>query len=176
MARKCTTCQHIKRAEIDRRLAAGEPGNQIASDYDLNPSSLHRHRSNCLRLGSSNAIMKEVSRGTAAIMCLPSKDDLNNAYFELRGQIDQIVSQARAEGSLQVALSGLNSIRHTLDSLSRLAGFDRQGAQVNVAVQNNVQVDLRLIVERVIQKFDHEPELKARIAQALLEVDDGPAA
>jgi predicted outer membrane protein len=120
--------------------------------------------------------MKELSRGTAAIMCLPSKVDLNNAYFELRGQIDQIVSQARAEGSLQVALSGLNSIRHTLDSLSRLAGFDRQGAQVNVAVQNNVQVDLRLIVERVIQKFDHEPELKARIAQALLEVDDGPAA
>src|SRR5437016_3439139 len=105
MARKCSTCQHIRRAEIDRRLAAGEPGNQIAEDYGLNPSSLHRHRSNCLRLGSSNAIMKEVSRGTAAITCLPSKDDLNTAYFQLRAQIDQIVSQARAEGSLQVALS-----------------------------------------------------------------------
>jgi hypothetical protein len=33
MARKCSTCQHTKRAEIDRRLAAGEPGNQIAADY-----------------------------------------------------------------------------------------------------------------------------------------------
>src|SRR5229473_2122366 len=109
MARKCSTCQHIKRAEIDRRLAAGEPGNQIAHDYDLNPSSLHRHRSNCLRLSSSNVIMKEVSRGTAAIACLPTKDDLNAGYFELRTQIDQIVSQARTEGSLQVALSGLNS-------------------------------------------------------------------
>jgi hypothetical protein len=176
MARKCSTCQHIKRAEIDRRLAAGEPGNQIASDYDLNPSSLHRHRSNCLRLGSANAIMKEVSRGTAAVARLPSKDELNNAYFELRKQIDQIVSQARSEGSLQVALSGLNAIRHTLDSLSRLAGFDRQGAQVNVAVQTNVNVDLRFIAERIIQKFDREPALKARIAQALLEVDDEQAA
>ena len=76
MARKCSTCQHIKRAEIDWRLAAGEPGNQIASDYDLNPSSLHRHRSNCLQLGSSNTIMKEIARGTAAVACLPSKDDL----------------------------------------------------------------------------------------------------
>jgi hypothetical protein len=176
MARKCSTCQHIKRAEIDRRLAAGEPGNQIASDYDLNPSSLHRHRSNCLGLGSSNAIMKEVSRGTAAVACLPTKDDLATAYFELRGQIDQIVSQARAERSLQVALSGLNSVRHTLDSLSRLAGFDRPGAQVNVAVQTNVQFDLAPIAERVIQKFDGEPGLKARIAQALLEVDDEQAA
>src|SRR6266550_4136169 len=172
MARKCSTCQHVKRAEIDRRLAAGEPGNQIAHDYDLNPSSLHRHRSNCLRLGSSNAIMKEVSRGTVAVACLPSKDDLNAAYFELRAQIDQIVSQARQEGSLQIALSGLNSVRHTLDSLSRLAGFDRPGAQVNVAVQTNVNFDPTQIVARVIQKFDHEPELKARIAQALLEVDD----
>jgi hypothetical protein len=152
-------------------LAAGEPGNQIASDYDLNSSSLHRHRSNCLRLGSSNAIMKEVSRGTAAVACLPSKDDLSTAYFELRAQIDQIVSRASAEGSLQIALSGLNSIRHTLDSLSRLAGFDRQGAQVNVAVQTNVNVDLRKIAERLIEKFDREPELKGRIAQAMLEVD-----
>jgi FixJ family two-component response regulator len=76
MARKCSTCQHIKRAEIDRRLAAGEPGNQIASDYQLNPSSLHRHRANCLKLSSSNAIMKEAARGTAALAVLPSKDEL----------------------------------------------------------------------------------------------------
>jgi hypothetical protein len=176
MARKCSTCQHVKRAEIDRRLAAGEPGNGIAHDYDVNPSSLHRHRTNCLGLSSSNAIMKEVSRGTAAIACLPTKDDLNTAYFELRSQIDQIVSQARAEGSLQIALSGLNSIRHTLDSLSRLSGFDRQGAQVNVAVQTNVHLDLRQITARIIKEFDTEPELKARIAQALLEVDDERAA
>src|SRR5450755_1207476 len=118
MARKCSTCQHIKRAEIDRRLVAGEPGNQIASDYDLNPSSLHRHRSNCLGLGSSNAIMKEVSRGTAAVACLPTKDDLNSAYFELLTRIDRIFSQAEQQGSLPIALSGLKSVRHTLDSLS----------------------------------------------------------
>ena len=106
MARKCSTCQHIKRAEIDRRLAAGEPGNQIAADYGLNPSSLHRHRSNCLGLSSSNAIMKEVSRGTAAVACLPSKDELNYSLFRTAGRIDQIVGQAEQEGSLQVALSG----------------------------------------------------------------------
>jgi len=176
MARKCSTCQHVKRAEIDRRLAAGEPGGQIAHDYELNPSSLHRHRSNCLGLSSSNAIMKEVSRGTAAVACLPTKDDLNTAYFGLRTQIDQIVSQAREEGSLQIALSGLNAVRHTLDSLSRLAGFDRQGTQVNVAVQTNVNLDLNQIAERVILKFDREPEIKARIAQALLEVDHEQAA
>jgi len=176
MSRKCSTCQHVKRADIDRRLAGGEPGKQVALDYGLNPSSVHRHRVNCLRLASSNAIMKEVARGTAAVACLPSKEDLNRSYFDLLDQIDEIVAQAKAKGSLQIALSGLNSIRQTLDSLSRLSGFDRQGTQVNVAVQTNVNIELAAVAERIIQKFDHEPELKARIAQALVEVDDEQAA
>jgi hypothetical protein len=116
--------------------------------------------------------MKEVARGTAAITCLPSKDELHQAYFELRGRIDQIVDQAQQQGSLAVAITGLNSIRHTLDSLSRLAGYDRPAAtQVNVAVQTNVHVDLAKITERLIAKFDHEPELKARIAQAIIDID-----
>jgi hypothetical protein len=76
--------------------------------------------------------------------------------FRVAVAIDQIANQAEQQGSLQVALSGLNSIRHTLDSLSRLAGFDRQGAQVNVAVLTNVQINLQ-VAERVIEKFDHEP-------------------
>ena len=55
-----------KRSEIDRRLAAGEPSAQVARDYALNASSLHRHRINCLKLGLSNVIMKEAARGSAA--------------------------------------------------------------------------------------------------------------
>ncbi|MGH6704099.1 MAG: hypothetical protein ACREC2_13155 [Bradyrhizobium sp.] len=175
MTRKCSTCQHVKRAEIDRRLAAGEPGNQIAHDYDLNPSSLHRHRTNCLKLSSSNAIMKEVARGTAAVACLPGKEDLGAAYHDLRVRIDQIATQAQEQGSLQIALSGLNSVRQTLDSLSRLAGFDRQGTQVNVAVQTNVHVERAEIAELLIKAFDHEPEIKARIAQTLLEASHDQA-
>ena len=73
MSRACTTCQHLKRSEIDRRLAAGEPMAQVARDYEISVSSLHRHRVNCLKLGSSNAIMKDTARGTAAVALLPSK-------------------------------------------------------------------------------------------------------
>ena len=167
MSRKCSTCQHVKRAEIDRRVAAGEPGSQIAKDYGINPSSLHRHRANCLKLASSNAIMKETARGTAAVACLPTRDELGNAYSELKQRIDRIASQAEAEGSLKVALSGLNSIRQTLDSLSRLAGHDQ--AQVNVAVHADINLDV--VFERIIKQFDHEPNIKSRIAQALLNVD-----
>src|SRR5580704_13428987 len=118
MSRTCTTCSHLKRPDIDRRLAAGEPTAQVARDHDLNPSSVHRHRVNCLGLASGNAIKKEAARGTAAMTLLPSKEDLGAAYLGLAKQIDQIVAQAKEEGSLKVAISGLNSIRQTLDSMS----------------------------------------------------------
>ena len=171
--RACKTCQHIKRPEIDRRLAAGEPTAQVARDYELSASSLQRHRINCLGLASSGAIKKEAARGTAAVALLPSKETLGGYYSELRNQIDQIVAQAQQQGSLHVAISGLNSIRQTLDSLARLAGhLQPAGTQVNVAVQTNVNVGAEQIAERLIQKFDHQPELKAQIAQALLEVDN----
>jgi len=175
MSRTCKTCQHLKRPEIDRRLAGGEPLAQVARDYELNASSLHRHRINCLKLGSSNAIMKDAARGSAAVALLPSKETLSGAYFDLRNRIDQIVAQAEQQGSLAVAVSGLNSLRQTLDSLARLAGHTAAGAQVNVAVQTNVNVDLTQIADRLIKHCDHEPDLKARIAQALVEIDDEPS-
>jgi hypothetical protein len=170
MSRACTTCQHLKRPEIDRRLAAGEPTAQVARDYELSPSSLNRHRVNCVGLASSNAIKKEAARGVAAVALLPSKEALSGAYLALRDHIDEIVAQAEREGSLPLALKGLNSVRHTLDSLARLGGHIG-GQQINVAVQNNVTVNVVQIAERLINQFDREPEMKARIAQALLAID-----
>jgi carbon monoxide dehydrogenase subunit G len=171
--RNCKTCQHLKRPEIDRRLANGEPVAQVARAYELNRSSLDRHRTNCLGLGSSNEIKKEAARGSAAVALLPSKENLSSAYSGLQARIDQIVEQAQQQGSLNVAISGLNSIRQTLDSLARLAGhLQPASAQVNVAVQTNVNVGVVQIAERLIQKFDQQPELKAQIAQALLEDSD----
>jgi hypothetical protein len=173
MSRTCTSCQHLKRAEIDRRLAAGEPTAQVARDYQINLYSLHRHRVNCLRLGSANDIKKEAARGSAAVALLPSKETLSENYRALCARIDRIVDQAQREGSLAVAVSGLNSIRQTLDSQARLAGhIGGGGAQVNVAIQNNVNVDAKQIAERLIVQFDQEPELKARIAQALGRLND----
>jgi len=174
MSRVCSTCQHLKRPEIDRRLAAGEPTAQVARDYEINLSSLHRHRVNCLKLGSANAIKKEAARGSAAVALLPSKETLGGAYLDLRNRIDAIVSQAQAEGSLAVAVSGLNSLRQTLDSLARLGGhIGPAGTQVNVAIQNNVnvQVVVAQITEPLLAEFDKEPQIKARLAKVLVQLD-----
>jgi hypothetical protein len=174
MARKCSTCQHIKRAEIDRRLASGEPGRQVAQDHGLNPSSVHRHRVNCLGLASSNAIMKEVARGTAAVACLPSRNDLSGHYFDLQTRLDEIVRQAEQDGQPKTAITGLNSMRQTLDSLMRLSGHDKPSTEVNVAINtaSHLGLDLTALAERLINKFDHDPQMKGRIAQAVFDLDD----
>ena len=70
-------------------------------------------------------------------------------------------------------MSGLNSLRQTLDSLARLGGhIGSGGPQVNVAIQTNLNVNVAQIGERLIRKFDHQPEIKAQIAQAFVEMDD----
>jgi hypothetical protein len=120
--RTCKTCQHLKRPEIDRRLAAGEATTQVARDYEINLSSLHRHRVNCLKLGSANEIKKGVARGTPAVALLPSREESVGHYGAICKRIDEIVDEAQRKGSLAVAVSGLNSLRQTLDSQARLAG------------------------------------------------------
>jgi hypothetical protein len=168
--RTCNTCQHLKRPDIDRRLAAGEPVAKIARAYELSVSSVQRHRANCLGLASSNEIMKAAARGSAAIALLPEKEDFGGSFAKLKTQIEEITTQAQKEGSLDLALRGLNSVRQTLESWARLAGHLQPATtQVNVAVQNNVNVGAAQIAERLIREFDPEPETKARIARVLME-------
>ena len=77
----------------------------------------------------------------AAITCPPSKDELNKRILgcapgSTRSSVNQN-SKARSR------LRFHNSIRHTLDSLMRLASYDRPtGSQANVAVQTNGKLDL----------------------------------
>ena len=150
MSRPCSTCQHIRRAEIDRRLAAGEPSKQIARDYGLNPSSLHRHRVNCVGLSSSALTMKEASRSTVALASLPSREEMGSAYGDLRTRIDEIVQQAQAAGSLAVALQGLNALRQSLDSLAKLAGHDRPAtSQVTVDVSVTINAAVQAILATI---------------------------
>ena len=105
--RTCKTCQHVKRPEIDRRLAAGEPVAQVARDYDLTTSSVHRHRANCLGLGSSNDIKKEAARGSVAVALLPSKEALNNMQLGIIARIDEVIAEAKNKGHCKLPSTGL---------------------------------------------------------------------
>jgi hypothetical protein len=106
--RPCSTCQHVHRAAIDRRLASGEPISRISAEYGLSHVSLGRHKRNCAGLREPPAeIAKEASKATIALASLPSRDELGDAYGDLRSRIDSIVQQAETSGSLAIAITGL---------------------------------------------------------------------
>jgi hypothetical protein len=88
-------------------------------------------------------------------------------------RIDQIVQQAQAQNSLTVALNGLNSIKRTLDSVSRLAGHDRPLSEnAQTTSQNAPTLDLPQIytVGRTFL-IDHYHNL---LATRMVRLTDGP--
>jgi hypothetical protein len=101
--------------------------------------------------------MKEAARSTAALACLPSKEELGTAYSDLRVRIDQIVAQAQAGGSLAIALQGLNALRQSLDSLARIAGHDRLvTSQVTVDVSVNVTAAVQTVIAAIGLNPSHQ--------------------
>ena len=174
MARPCTTCQHLHRAAIDRRLAAGEPVKRVARDYGLSPVSLGRHKANCAGIAPGPEITKAASRGTAALASLPSREALGEAYDAIRRRADQIVRQAEGAGSLAIALTGLREMRSTLDSLSRLAGHDRPAAS---SLTVDLSININAAVQVVLAAIGPEPSDDQILAlEALVDAEDADAA
>jgi hypothetical protein len=98
--------------------------------------------------------MKEAARGTVALASLPSREELGTAYGDLRARIDETVQQAQDAGSLAVAIQGLNALRQSLDSLSRIAGHDAKTApQVTV----DVSLHTNAAVQAILTAIDIEP-------------------
>jgi len=140
MARPCTVCMHPRRAEIDRALVKGATERAIMEGFGLTKGAVHRHKLNCAGLapvGTKQAreAQIEASRGTVALATLPSREEMGAHYATLGDRIDGIVKSAEQSGSLAVAVQGLNTLRQTFDSMSRLAGHTGPNTQVNVGIQ-----------------------------------------
>jgi hypothetical protein len=157
MSRPCLTCQHLHRAAIDRRLASGEPLKRLAAEYGLSHTNLRRHRNNCIGIAAAPIIMKQAAKASAALAILPTRDELGQAYVDLRTRIDDIVQEARGAGSLAVALQGLTGIRQTLDSLTKLSlPASSQPTQVTV----NVELSINAAVQQIVEAIGPAPSLE----------------
>jgi hypothetical protein len=137
MGRLCGVCQHPKLHEINRRLAAGEPGHAVARSYSIARSSMQRHRAKCAGLPNAAVISQIATQDAIIAASLPSREELGSHYAYLRAQIDEVVAKARSSGSLSIALSGLDMLRRNLDSVARLA-IEQQPSAPGVTVNVNV--------------------------------------
>jgi hypothetical protein len=114
----------------------------LGREFGLGRMSLHRHRLKCIGMPPANSpeiidARREPSRATAALAMLPDREELGAMYLDVRERLHVIIEQAEKQGTGAISVAGLNAVRQTLDSLSRLAGH-AGGPTVNVGLQVNL--------------------------------------
>jgi transposase-like protein len=173
MPRPCSACNHPQAVAITQALASGAPVKRVAAQFGVAAASLFRHKAKCLggTIPSAAAVTAHASRATAALATLPDRDQLGQAYDDLRKRADAITTKAESDGSLAVALSGVRELRSILDAVGKLAGHLGSGAQVNV--QTNVALDLGSAVRELLSAIGDRPSpLALKRLEAIAEGHD----
>ncbi len=73
MGRRCQICANTRINVINRALLGGATLSEIARRYSLALGSLHRHRSKCLGLPTSQAVTAAPSRLAGIAAALPTR-------------------------------------------------------------------------------------------------------
>jgi hypothetical protein len=112
--RACTVCNHPQTAEITKAIANGGPKRTIADRYGLKPTSVMRHKQNCLAIspraqssGPSRAAIPAAetvrSEVDAPIVAADPKSLLRRAE-RLLDDAQSILTQVKATGDIKTAL------------------------------------------------------------------------
>jgi hypothetical protein len=153
MPRKCTVCEHPKRAEIDTALADSATRLRgIARTHHLSEDAVFRHKTAHLPATLSKAHeAEEASRA----------DDLLRQVKALQGKTLSLLLKAEAAGELRTALAAIREARGNLELLAKLAGELDERPVVNV-----VLIDPR-VRDAIVRALAPYGEARLAVANAL---------
>ena len=80
MGRRCQICSNTSINIINRALLGGATLSEIARRYGLALGSLHRHRSKCLGLPTSQAVTAAPSRLAGIEAALPTREEVAGGF------------------------------------------------------------------------------------------------
>jgi hypothetical protein len=112
--RPCTVCEHGLRAQIDKRIAAGEPLNRIAKSVGLHRLALARHKSSHLL---QNLVADEIAGPAKAPRPAGSLND------QLRGLVEEatgLLATSRKSGNVRAALAAIKAVHSLVESQAKL--------------------------------------------------------
>src|SRR6478735_7291503 len=110
MGRRCQICSNTSINIINRALLGGSTLSEIARRYGLALGSLHRHRSKCLGLPTSQAVTAAPSRLAGIEAALPTREEVAGGFASIRSQLDGIVADAKAKGQLSNSVAALDGL------------------------------------------------------------------
>ena len=156
MPRRCTTCAHPKRREIDRLLATGTPAAEVAQRFNLVDRSVRRHAESHVPASVQSA----------------AKQDEQAREIDVLAEVKQLYRitmsiLARNAQEPRTALGAIREARGNLELLGKLLGDLDERPQVNVLIAPQ-WITIRGALLKALVPY---PEARAAVAEALLEVD-----
>ena len=155
MPRSCTVCAHSDRPGIDEALVSGTSLRNIAEQFRLAVSSLHRHM-----------------HGHVPVALAKARDAQKVADGEgLLGQIQKLTVEARTiksmaedKGDLRTALSAIRELVRMVELLAKLRGELDESPKVAVVSLPEWR--------HVVRVLDSYPEVRLEVARALESSDE----
>ena len=113
MPRSCTVCTHPERPAIDGELVSGTSLRNIAEQFRLTVTSLHRHKHGHV----SAALAKARDAQTVA-----DAEGLLGQIQKLTAEAHRLKSKAEDKGDLRTALSAIRELVRMVELLAKLRG------------------------------------------------------
>ncbi len=181
MARRCTICDHPRRAEIDRTLLRNEDGyRNIAKRFGISESALFRHRQGHLADVVAKGLEAE-SKPESGTVEPAHAVDLAREHRSLESRnteqaIDavaqlkainaaclEVLRQARADGKPVILLKAVDRIARQIELQARLLGQIQEGHTINVAVLP----EWHAVRQQILVALHPFPEARLAVAGAL---------
>ena len=115
MPRACTVCSHPMREHIEEDLIRGAPLRNIAEQYGLSVTALHRHKGSHL----PELLLKAREEEEAELA-----ESIYEQVEALQRRTLAILERAEREGDLKTALQAVRELRGILALAYRIGSFE----------------------------------------------------
>ncbi|MGV8123507.1 MAG: hypothetical protein AB2L14_27455 [Candidatus Xenobiia bacterium LiM19] len=171
MPRRCTICDHPKRAEIDQAIINNETYRKIAEQYEITVASLNRHKQSHIPELLSKTQEIHDQRVAALVEIVQERaaqetgqaDTLLVQLKEWISRTERLFSKAEESGDLRTALAAVKEGRGNLELLGKLLGEIQEGVTVNLYT-HPVWIDLRAVILTALEPY---PEAKEALVNVL---------
>lgn len=155
MAQLCSICTHPQRAEIDQAILAGTPLRNIAKQYSVSATALHRHKKN-------SHIEQQLVKAEEAKE-IATADQLLADLVSAKERLEALGRRAETAGDLKAAIAAVRESVRIIEITAKMLGeLKGDGTTVNVNIIETQFNDFRTAVVGVMC-----PDCQRRLAEQL---------
>ena len=153
MPQTCSVCIHPDRDAIDRALVTGGTLRNIAEQYSVSSTALHRHKAHIAPAVAKAHEADEVAEA----------DRLLSTVHDLMQSAITTISQAEKGGDLRTKLAAIREARETAKLLLEVHGELQTAPTINLIMAPE-WVELRTVI---LQTLEPLPDARARLVEAI---------